>query len=413
MKQTLPGYDEALARVLARVERLSPARVGLNDALGCVLSADVVADRDQPPFDRSAMDGFALRSGDWEAGATWRIAGDIAAGAQPTGFTGELPKGCTARIATGAPLPDGADVVVPIEQSVVEGDRVSFLVDSMPAWCNVHRRASDAKRGQLVMTRGTRLRPQQVGIGAAVGVCEAEVVPKPRVSLVTTGDEVVDPRTPTDQLKPSQIRNSNSPMVRALLAEMGIGLQSHTHVPDEPEATLAACREALSHSHLVITVGGVSVGQRDYLPSCWQRLGMETILQGVAIQPGRPVLAVVPPEWDDPKLVLGLPGNPVSVLATFHLFVWPVVRRMMGLDPALAWREVTLGHAVKATSKRQVFRFATLDSTGQAQVIPWQGSGDLMHTATATGLVRLPQQDDVPGHTRVPWLGLIGSGATT
>jgi molybdopterin molybdotransferase len=176
-------------------------------------------------------------------------------------------------------------------------------------------------------------------------------------------------------------------------------------VPDDPEMTRAAAREALSHSHLVLTVGGVSVGQRDFLPAAWQALGLTTILHGVNIQPGRPLLAV----RDDCKLVLGLPGNPVSVLCTAHLFTWPVIRAILGqAPPELPWRTLPLAEPVKGSSKREVFRAAKLETDGAVRVITWHGSGDLVHTAEADGFVRLPLSDEpVAAGTRVPFLEMV------
>jgi len=237
---------------------------------------------------------------------------------------------------------------------------------------------------------GTRLGPQHLGIAAAMGAVELELAAPLRVTLLTTGDEVVAPATPGDVLEPQQIRNSNGPMLAALLQTLGAHVLAHEHVPDEPQQTLAAAREALSHSHLVITVGGVSVGQRDLLPWAWQQLGLRTLVHGVAIQPGKPVFVATPSHDDAPdnKLVIGLPGNPVSVLATAHLFVRPL---LLGKLP---WRQVTMGEAIKPNAKRELFRAVRLRDDGCATTIAWHGSGDLMHTAAAQGWLRLPMQEE-------------------
>ena len=409
---SLPDYDTALQRIVDAATTLGTRSVPLSQASGCILRCDVVADRDQPPFDRSAMDGFAVRSGSLAA-VCWPIFGSVAAGAGP----GILVPGTVMRIATGAPLPDGADAVVPIEQAAIkpEGDGAvaSFSIASVDAWSNVHRRAVDAGAGQVVLRAGTLLGPHHLAVAATVGAISLRVAARPRVALLTTGDEVRPAEFTTDQLEPHQIRNSNGTMLTALLSALGADLVMQRHVNDEVEQTETAAGDALSQADCVITAGGVSAGQRDRLPDAWRTLGCRTILRGVAIQPGKPLLVVAAAADGDTSLVLGLPGNPVSVLATAHLFVWPVLLKMMGIDAgpsALPWRDVTLAEAVDTQRTRELFRTARLCSASQAQVVAWNGSGDLMHTAHADGLVRLPRQDDpVPAGTCVPFLPCVNA----
>lgn len=396
MNKLLPDYESALALVLEHAPEVGVERVALTDSLGRVLREDVVADRDQPPFERSAMDGFAVSSG-IDLTQSHAVQGSIAAGqAMP-----QSPSGVW-RIATGASVPVQFDTVIPIERTEVtsndDGELVQFTVDSVEQWQHIHRRGSDANTGDVVVRAGTRMGPQHVGIASAVGASDVGVSARPRITLITTGDEVMPPSTPTGDLEPQQIRNSNGPLLRAFFEAIGAPLLEHVHVPDEPEHTRAAAREALSRSHLVVTVGGVSVGQRDFLPWAWQKLGLNTVLHGVAIQPGKPVFVAAPfdsehAEEKDNKLVIGLPGNPVSVFATAHLFVWPIVRRMMGMDAALPWRSCALGSPVRAKKQRQVFRVARCLESGWVEPIHWHGSGDLMHTADADGWIRLPFQD--------------------
>ena len=413
----LPTYDQALTALLARTPVLETQTVDLTEALGRVLRVEIQADRDQPPFDRSAMDGCGVRSGEVSRSVEFPVAGTVAAGAGAETFQTEMAPRSVMAIATGAPLPAGADGVVPIEQTVVDKSRepvrVRFEMDGVQPGQNVHRRASDASRGQVLLTPGIRLGPHHVGIAAAVGAAALTVSRQPRVTVLTTGDEVRPASTATTDLTPSQIRSSNGPMLVAWLAALGITTLRHEHVPDDPEVTLAAAREALSHSNLVVTVGGVSVGERDYLPRAWHHLGLDTVLHGVNIQPGRPVFVARPAESDDPRLVIGLPGNPVSVLCCAHLFLWPVLRRMageiMGDGRILPWRNVRLAGSTKGSVKRQVFRAARIDAEGAATVIGWHGSGDLVHTAAAEGFVRLPLQDEpVSEGAVVPYLPLVG-----
>ncbi len=420
MGKTLLSYDEALAAVLSRAARLGEESVGLPESRGRVLASDVMTDRDQPPFDRSAMDGFAVVADSVEAGTWYPIVGEVAAGAVEDGI---LSAGQVMRIATGAALPRGADATIPIEKAEVDGEwdggqnggqsggqnsgRVRFPAGGCAAWSCIHKRASDARAGHVVLAKGTVMGPAQVGIAATVGAVRLTVIARPRVAVLTTGDEVLDPATTTGDMQVQQIRNSNGPMLCALLGAMGIEADAvrHVHVADDLEATIEAARHAVETSDVVLTTGGVSVGARDYLPRAWDALGVEKILHGVAIQPGKPVYVGVREAADGRCLVLGLPGNPVSVLATAHLFAYPALCRMMGM-PMPSWQRVRLSESVKAKSAREVFRAAVLcdarnasvddedDHVGAtARVIPWQGSGDLMHTATATGWVRLPCED--------------------
>ncbi len=417
-RPSLPGYDEALQRILDRATALGTRNVPLSEALGCVLRRDVVADRDQPPFDRSTMDGFAVLSGSLTS-ARWPIRGAAAAGASPESGHRSLVPGTVMRIATGAPLPEGADAVIPVEQADIgpdaDGAVATFSVASVDAWFNVHRRAADARVGQVVLSAGTLLGPHHLAVAATVGAATLCVAAAPRVALLTTGDELRPAEVVTEQLDPQQIRNSNGPMMAAFLKAAGAELVMQRHVVDEADHTVAAAREALSQAQCVITTGGVSAGQRDCLPDAWQSLGCRTVLHGVAIRPGKPLLVVTAASQGAATVVLGLPGNPVSVLATAHLFVWPLLLKMMGAetDPTtLGWRSVTLADAVDAQAKREVFRAARLCGPSRAEVITWHGSGDLMHTAAADGFVRLPLQDgQVPRGTSVPFLPFVCGAA--
>lgn len=406
-----PNYDEALDVVIRAVKPLSSEQVSLRSALGRVLRSDIVADRDQPPFDRSAMDGFAVQSVDLVAGQVFSVVGSVAAGESPLGVTGQQPPPFSAiRIATGAAVPKGFDAVIPIEQSSIDqaenGDQVTFTIDAVNPWANIHQRGSDAKAGDVVVHSNQHLGPHQLGITATVGVSEPKVSILPKVTILTTGDEVLPPDTSRDNLAAHLIRNSNGPMLEAFLDSLGIATQQRAHVADEPDCLQAAMTSAIASSHLVVTVGAVSVGQRDWVPHVLEKLGMRVLLHGVAIQPGKPVLFAAGKK----TLVVSLPGNPVSVLATSHLFLWPVIRRMIGLDPGLPWRMVELAEPVSTKASRQVFRVSTVNSGGVADVVNWHGSGDLVHTSHADGFVRLPLlEGKASAGTKVPFLPFMGN----
>jgi len=386
------SYDEALRRVvrIARPTAAEPAP--LAESLGRTLRRDVVADRDQPPFDRSTRDGFAVRSADGAAGAR-KVCGNIAAGAPASGVS--LGPGEAVRIATGASLPDGADAVVALEQAEQVGGNVRLKLEAVEPRQHVHRRAADAGRSEVVLRRGTVLQPHHLGIAASVGAMQVQVAARPRVVVLTSGDEVRPADTATHDLLPQQIRNSNGPMVASLVEAMGAQVLYIKHVVDETDDILPVVDEALSHADCLVTTGGVSVGQRDRFAALWEMLGFRKIVHGVAIQPGKPFFAADGSQGR--PVVLGLPGNPVSALVTAHLFVRPLLRRVLrgdsGDDP-LPWRRVPLAEPARPGSGRQLFRAACLAADGRVSIIPWQGSGDLVHTAAADGLVRLPMQDE-------------------
>ena len=395
----LPNYDQALGTVLDGVVELEPEPAPLADAAGRVLREAVVADRDQPPFERSAMDGFAVSSAHWRAGQAWRIAGAVPAGAAWMGVAD--PARDVVRIATGAAVPPPFDAVVQVELATADAATddpaatVRFDLEHVAPWRNVHRRGADAAVGDPLIAAGTRLGPHHLALAATAGVTRPAVTRRPRVVVLSSGDEVVTPTTPTDALGPQQIRNSNGPLLVALLGRLGAEVIEHAHVPDTADAVADACRSAASRADLVITAGGVSVGERDLFPDAWAALGFETRLHGVAMQPGKPVLSVRGAVNDRPVHVLGLPGNPVSVLVTAHLFAWPLLRALEGDRPALPWRRVWLAEPTKPNPKRNAFRPARLvgDARDQAAVLAWRGSGDLSHTAAADGLLALPAAD--------------------
>lgn len=401
--------------MLCHAPVLDLEQVPLGDAKGRMLRRSLTADRDQPPFNRAAMDGFAVRSGEFEQDSEFTIVGTVVAG----GVHHEtVPPSTALRIATGAALPADLNAVIPIEKAQVDDSvdppRVSFKCEPPPAWMHVHRRGSDAKQHQAVLEAPCRLDPHHLAIAATVGQVELTVSTLPRICLLTTGDEVKPADTPADQLQDQHIRNSNGPMLAAVLSALGAPPLDHVHVIDEPQQVLTAAREALSRSHLVLTAGGISAGDRDLLPWVWRELGLRTLAHGVAIQPGRPLLAAVPGSAEAPGncLVIGLPGNPISVLATAHLFLWPLLETMLsGKEAALPWRPLKLAEPVRPNPRRELFRTVRLLKNDTARAIQWHGSGDLMHVAAADGWIRLPiQSDPVAAGSTLPMLPMIRAG---
>ncbi|MDG2201005.1 MAG: molybdopterin molybdotransferase MoeA [Phycisphaerales bacterium] len=396
----LPNYEDALEQVLRHAEVMtSTESVALDGAMDRILADGVRADRDQPPFNRAALDGYAMRHADLQQSDTFQVVATVAAG-QPA--TVDVPPGTCVAIATGAPVPETLDMVIPHERSD-RGDRngasVRFQSTDLPAGNAIHLRGADAGKDDVLVQPGTRLAPAHLGLAAAVGLDAVTVRTRPRVHLLTSGDEIVN-RT-CDPL-PHQVRNSNGPMLGGLIERMGAVLAAHHHVPDEPDDVRAALETALATADVVVTVGGISAGDRDFIPPMLDALGVTTLLAGAAIQPGRPIRVA---RDNSGTMVVSLPGNPVSVLAMACLFLWPVLHAKLGCAAPVPWREITLARDVQPNPRRSQFRPAVLDAAGDATVPHWQGSGDLAHTAETDGLVALPMQDQpVPAGTRLPFL---------
>jgi len=387
----LVPFDQARAAVLERLRPLPAREVPLGDALGCVLADDVTAAEDLPPFANSAMDGFAVRAADL-AGASDRgpialeVTGEVFAGSArlPT-----VQAGGAARIMTGGPLPPGADAVVPVEQATVDGDAVRIRL--APGERQFVREAGeDVRAGAVVLERGQVLDPAAVGMLASVGRRLVPVHPKPRVTVVSTGDELVDPGDP---LGPGQIRDSNSWLLVAQARAAGADAFRCGKLRDDPEALRRGFALAAAEGDLVLTSGGVSVGERDYTKQVLAELGDVRSFR-VAMQPGMPQafgFAAGTPLY-------GLPGNPVSCFVVFEVLVRPALRRLGGhpddrLDrPRVVAR---LGEPVRSPPGKVSFlrvRLQVGDDGLVATLTGHQGSGVLSSCVAADGLAVVPAE---------------------
>ena len=316
----------AVERVLARVRPAGSESVALGDARGRVLARDVAGADDVPPFDNSAMDGFALRSADVRdasprSPAVLRIVGESRAGLP---LEDPLGSGQAAAISTGAALPSGADAVLRVEDAQVAEDRLT-VSSPVPPGKEIRRAGEDLRAGDVVLAAGTRLGAAELGVAASTGLAQVECARAPSVAVVVTGDELVDPPAP---LRPGQIRNTNGYAVPAQVAEAGARLQGVARAGDDRAATVAALERALA-ADVVVATGGVSVGPHDHVRPAFAALGVEQVFWGVALRPGHPTYFGT----RDATLCFGLPGNPVSAMITFHLFVRPALARMQGAAP--------------------------------------------------------------------------------
>jgi len=388
-------YAEALARIATLPAISTVERVPLAAAAGRVLAGDVALDRDQPPFDRSTMDGYAVALvGDRRSFA---VLGTVAAGVT---WPGAVRPGEAVRIMTGALAPTGT-TVVPIEAT--DGGVETVTVTEPTALAlrrNIAWRGEDGRAGAVVLAAGMRLGPTQVAAAAMAGAREVAVHRAPRLGLVSTGDEVVGAGVdgaPT-------IADSNGPFLLAFAAALGL-TATHRHARDDADALRAALTAAAADSDVVVTTGGVSAGDRDLVPAMSAQLGFVTVLHHVAMQPGKPVFVAA---RADGRHLVGLPGNPVSVLATAHLILLPVLaRRLGGCTPA--WLELPLAAPTRNRGRRQLFLPARL-VPGGVQTVPWNGSGDLLAAAHGHGLVDLAPGADLPTGTMVRLLPYVGGG---
>ena len=381
---------EHLDDVLAAVAPLAPMQVALNDAHGCVLFEDVAVEWPLPPFDNSAMDGYAVRVDDL-AGAsetapvTLKVIADLPAGSDKAVHVGA---GTTARIMTGAPLPSGADAVVPIEWT--DEGVVDVTVRRQPKLGEYIRRAgSDVTAGTVVVTSGTHLGPAQLAVLASSGRDRVLVRPRPRVVVLATGSELVPPG---QRPGAGQIPDSNSVMLAAAARDAGAVVFNVGIVGDDPRELMSALEDQLVRADAVITSGGVSVGAYDVVKQALTRVGTVTF-DKVAMQPGMPQgLGHVGP---DSTPLFALPGNPVSAFVSFEVFVRPALRRMIGVEPLERPQvRAVLKDAVTSPAGKQQYLRGWLDvEDGRYVVRPVSGAGShLLHgLSQANSFIVLPE----------------------
>ena len=416
--------DATPVSLRAAVER------SLHEAEGLVLAEDLRADRDYPPFDRSLMDGFAVRCAETSAaGAELKIIGEIAAGRPaPPGALG-AGAGEAFAIMTGAPLPEGADGIVPVEETqrigAGAGDRVRIARAASPGRF-IGRRGSDARAGEIVLAKGMRLGPRQLAVAATVGAARVRVYEKPRIAVLGSGDELVGIGEEPGE---AQIRNSNNLMLAALLRRMGCEVTDGGIVRDDPASVRAALAGAIDAYDAVFISGGMSMGTYDYVPRTLLELGVELKVTKLRIKPGKPFVFGVrnrvsgfgyrgsgeegvrgfdpKPETRDPLLwaraagqpdvfVFGLPGNPVSAFVCTVRLASRLIGRLCGETGASeAWASATISEALPANGPREFYLPVVFGrSEGVARPLKWKGSADVFTLAAASAL--LVREADAP-----------------
>lgn len=381
---------DALAAVLDRVRSLEPALTPLSPAvLGRVLATEVLADADSPPFAKSLRDGYAVRAADCAtpqaASGALAVVAEIAAGAVPTV---PVNPGECARIFTGAPMPDGADAVVMQEDTqLLDDGRVRIADAKVTPGKWVFPRAAEMRAGEVVLRAGTVINPTTLGVLASVGTTRAYLFDEPRISVISTGNELVEAG---EKLQPGQIRNSNGPMLTALAARAGGRVEDLGIAPDRDGDLRVLVEDEIDFADVLLLAGGVSVGKFDLVPGILEELGVAIHFRQVRLKPGKPLLFGTKGQ----TLVFGLPGNPVSAFVCFELFVRPALRVLAGhSDRGPRTTVLPLTEPLTETNDRPTYRPARLElgEAGYAvRPLPWQGAPDLRGLQPADALLVLP-----------------------
>lgn len=383
---TMISVAEAEKIVLQNVFRMPAVLCPAADAVGLVLREDVRADRDLPPFDRVTMDGIALALAACQAGRG-RFRVEATAHAGDSGDALKDPENGCIQVMTGAALPGGCDVVIPIENVKIEGSHAtlsgSVVLDRMQY---VHRKASDRWRGELLLRLGTVLQSPQVAILASVGKAKVRVSSRPAVAIVSTGDELVDIE---DEPGPHQMRRSNDEAMLAALRRLHCTNVTCSHAPDDQEQLEEHLRSGLDRHQVLIVSGGVSMGKRDFVPGALRALGVELLFHTVSQRPGKPMAFG---RTADGKVVFAVPGNPVSSLVCFHRYVLPFLLRSMNALPVPP-ESVVLGESVTVDEPRTRFLAVSEDRTVEglplAMPVKQSGSGDFASLADTSGFIEL------------------------
>ena len=394
MSDTVLPFGDALGVVLAQAgavaRPLAVEAVSLLEAVGRVLAEAVVADRDQPPFDRSTRDGYAVRSADVAAGCGLRVVGALRAGESWRGDP--LSEGEAVEIMTGAPVPAGADAVLMVEHAAFDAGGLRVAASrTLRVGENVVPRGAEARAGAVVLPVGRVVSAAEVAVAASCGAAELRVFAKPRVAIVATGDELVELRETPEAW---EIRNSNSYALAAMVRAEGGEAERLAIARDTLEDLRARIAEGCE-ADLLLLSGGVSMGKFDFVEEVLAEKGAEFFFTGALIQPGKPIVfGRLPKAGGTWTYFFGLPGNPVSTQVCFHLFVAPMLRALEGrTDVAPRFVEATLSEDVKGGARVTRFLPAELVSEWDGvnvRVVGWQGSGDVAANARGNCYAVLP-----------------------
>ncbi len=376
------AFSDALKLVLDSALELRSENIALENSTKRVLANDVKSDRDYPPFNRSAMDGIAIRYQDWENDKLrdFRITQSVYAG--DSYYSKPLPWDCV-KIMTGASVPLNFDTVVRVEDLDIKNDKVSIQTNKITKGMNIALRGEDTRTGQVLINKGTLITPRVVGLLATIGQDPVLVHKQPTVHIISTGNEIKDP---TESVGPTEIRDSNGPFLLSALKKLGLESVSLSRCEDSKDKLTQAIQHGLNHDLLILT-GGVSMGDADYVPELLQKKGVQQIFHKVAQKPGKPI-------WfgsNAETVVFGLPGNPVSVQVMFKVFIEPFIHKSMGLLLNSPKKLKTVDAFSKKNSFRQ-FVPVQLTESGEITRLKYNGSGDILAPALSDGLLVIPEE---------------------
>lgn len=378
--------------IAGHAKRLGSVSVPIEDALGHVLAEAVRSSMSWPRFDNSAMDGFAVRWHDTTNAVAHR---PVSLQIDDTVFAGDnvarsLRAGHACAIMTGAPLPKGADTIIPIEEALVRGTQL-VVGGPVDRHRHVRKQGEEVRKGAVVLQAGDVIHPGTIACLATFGRTHVRVVRRPTVSVITTGDEAVPPGR---RLAQGQIYDSNSYMVRAMLRQMGIEVSRSRRVKDHQSALANAIKAGLASSDVLIVVGGVSVGKRDYVRPVLDKLGVKQVFWGVAQKPGKPLYFGVKGPTRRKQLVFGLPGNPASAFTCFYVYVYAALKRMAGFD-VIELRKGALKSEKDVVPLPSKWRFlkAQRGATGKVRALPHQGSHMITSLSKTDSLIVVPPSE--------------------
>ena len=378
---------EALEIILGHVRPLKIVEKPLGKCFGHCLAGEVRSDHDQPAADRSAMDGFAVRSADLAGGGgLLELVGEVAAGSSKRP---RVVAGSCVRVLTGANIPPGADAVVKLEQTRESDKGIKFL-ESIQAGANIRKKGEEASKGTVLLKKGTMLGAVQIGVAASAGKAKLRVYARPRIAVLCTGEEL---RSASERVGAHQLRDSNGPSLCAVLGLWHYPGVVQRIVPDDPKLLAAKIKRTAASYDLIILSGGVSVGKYDYVPEAVEKIGAKIRFHGIAMRPGKPQLYA---SLGGNRHIFGLPGNPLSVLTGFHEFTLPALRRLGGTAVESCQPCMPLALAAEAKPLPDLVRYVLaklIPNRNGLMALPLEshGSADLIAANQADGVVVLPR----------------------
>lgn len=377
------SFEEAYDIVMQSAYLLPAEKVDFLTSLNCALSEDVVSDTDMPPFNKSAVDGYACRMQD--IANELLVIENIPAGVSPSK---KITENTCSKIMTGAPLPEGADCVLMVEDTLKVADE-HIVFTKAATGANICYLAEDVKKGEVVLPKGILIQPQHIAVMAAVGCMLPLVSKKATIGIISTGDELVEP---DQQPGLSQIRNSNAYQLLAQAKKIGANVSYYGIAPDDEEQTANLIRKAMEENDIIILTGGISMGDYDFVPQVLQKTGFQILFRSMAVQPGKPSLFAT----NGRKFCFALPGNPVSSFFQFELLIKPLIYKMMGHDYQPAAIHLPMGKEYRRKkAERKAFIPVKISPEGTVIPVEYHGSAHIASLATTFGIISIPIRETI------------------